>query len=144
MEKRVPRQFITNTDRDKVVILHNRGLKTKDISDMLHISKSSVNYILQAYNACINADRVTLQKLIKLCRPTVDWAIKITNAAEIFRTPEPEPEPEPEIPEIDITDFEPENKEPTPVTVTREDFLAMYATLQDIRSLLIEIRDSVK
>lgn len=139
MEKRTPKQHITNADRDKVLILHNHGLKTKDIADMLRISKSSVNYIMQAYEACINADRLTLQKLIKFCRPTVDWAIKITNAAEIFKTPEPEPEPEPEIPEIDITDFEPEQKEPANV-----DNAAIYTVLCDIRNLLLDIREKLK
>ena len=132
------RRWLNDVDRDSVLKLVNCGLSSVEIATITHISKSSINNIRQAYNACIEQDWSTLQRLSTTIRPTVDWAMRVTGAdkvfAEIFHQ-DPKPGDEPK------TQADPA---PVPDPITREDYLAMYATMQDIRALLIEIRDTLK
>lgn len=126
---------LTDRDRDQVLKLLVCGLPTKEIAEIMHISTSSVSYIRQAHTACMNKDWDILCRLYKDSRTLVEWALKATGTekefAEMFTS---EPIPEVEAPK----------PEPVPETPTREDFYAMYATLQDIRSLLTDIRDMLK
>lgn len=128
---------LSDEERNQCLKLITCGLPTNEIADIMHISKSSVSYIRQAHTACISKDWDTLQRLSTSgSRPAVDWAMRLTGAdkefLETFGTPDkykPTDGPVVDVP----TD-----------PITREDILAMYATLQDIRSLLTEIRDTLK
>ncbi len=129
---------LSDEERNQCLRLMNCGITTQEIADIMHISKSTVSYIRQAHTACLAKDWDTLQKLSTTGhRPVVDWAMKITGADKIFEETFKKPEePVKEVArEEDIVVTEP---------ITREDVLAMYGTLQDIRSLLVEIRDMLK
>lgn len=129
---------LTDKDRDQVLKLMTCGLPTKEIADIMHISTSTVCYIRQAHTACINKDWSTLQRLSLDSRPTVDWAMRVTGTDKVFEETFPkEPEPEVETPKTEpATVVEP--------AITREDFLQLSNTLQDIVYLLTEIRDTLK
>lgn len=123
---------ITDSDRDNILQLHKCGISTKQIESMLHISRSSINYILHAYRACVEKDYHDLRNLMKHFKPTCAWAMKVTNT------------------DPSVLDNLPEEVKPVekvadpavvPETITRNDFLAMCATMQAVRSLLTEIRD---
>ena len=128
------KHWLTDRDRDAVLKLIGCGLTMVEIAEISHISRSSIQYIRQAHTACINEDWSTLQRLSTVIRPTVDWAMKVTGKDKAFLEAFPKEDTPTEAPKT----------EPAPVVVTREDFLAMYATMQDIRSLLSEIRDILK
>ena len=135
------KHHLSDEERNQILKLINCALTTKEIADIMHISKSSVGYVRQAHSACLTQDWDTLQRLSTSgVRPTVDWAMKITGAdkvfAETFKKPT-EPVEQDEVAEEGMTEVVPE-------TITKEDFYAAYATLQDIRSLLVEIRDILK
>lgn len=135
------RHWITDADRDNVLRLYDCGLSAKEIAPIMKISRSAIQYIKQAHTACVEKDWSTLQKLSTYCRPTVDWAMKLTGTdkvfLETFGTPEKN-EPAEETPTVDHT------HNIIPETISRDDLLAMYATMQDVRNLLIEIRDILK
>lgn len=128
---------LSDEERNQCLKLMNCGLATQEIADIMHVSKSTVSYIRQGHTACLNRDWDTLQKLSTTGhRPVVDWAMKLTGVDKIFEETFKKPEEPVEVAEEgDIVDNLP---------VTREDFLAMYATMQDIRSLLTDIRDALK
>jgi hypothetical protein len=131
------RRWLTDTDRDNALRLLGCGLSVKEIAPIMKLSKSSIQYIKQAHTACIEKDWSTLQRMSTTCRPTVDWAMRVTGTDKVFLETFPkEEEPVEETKEPEVT--------PTPENITREDFLSMYATMSDIRNLLIEIRDILK
>ena len=130
------KRYLTDVDRDQVLKLIGCGLSTTDIVEIMHISRSTVSYIRQAHTACIEKDWSTLQKLSTCVKPTVEWAMRITGTDKVFLEEFPKDDPE-EIAKHEI-DHTPNV---IPETISREDFLAMYATMQDVRSLLMEIRD---
>lgn len=130
------KRHLTDTDRETVIKLANCGMSISETVNIMHISKSTVSYIRQAHQACLDKDWNALQKLSTVVRPTVDWAMKVTGTDIAFLETFGKPEEQTEVAkEGDITYTNP---------ITREDFLAMYGTMQDIRSLLIEIRDVLK
>lgn len=139
METERTKRYLTDKDRDDVLKLLTCGLNTQEIAEIMHISKSTVSYIRQAHTACINKDWSTLQRLSTSISAITEWAMKVTGIdKEFLETFPKEPEEQPV-----------QESAPAPVVVpepvvTREDFLAMYATMQDIRSLLTEIRDMLK
>lgn len=124
--------YITDSDRDNILQLHKCGISTKQIESMLHISRSSINYILHAHRSCVQKDYDYLHTMMKNFKPTVAWAMRVTNT------------------DPSVLDNLPKKVEPVekvadpaviPETITRNDFLAMCATVQAVRSLLTEIRD---
>lgn len=128
---------LSDEERNQCLRLMNCGLATQEIAEIMHISKSTVSYIRQSHTACLAKDWDTLQKLSTTGhRPVVDWAMKITGADKEFLETFGKPTEPVEVAEAGkIVDNPP---------ITRDDFLAMYATMQDIRSLLTEIRDTLK
>jgi hypothetical protein len=128
----------TDADRDNVRRLSECGMTTREIADILHIGKSSVGYIKSAYAACVNKDYATLRNLCGYVRPTVEWAMRITNTDPSVLNAAPKSEP--------VKDIVPELAPPpvVPQTITRSDYLAMLDAMLDIRNLLIEIRDVLK
>lgn len=136
MENRTTSRRITDTERNSIIKLFTCGCDSTEIAEIMHLSKSSVLYVRQAHNAAMNQDRSTLQRLSNTCEAVVRWAMKATGADKTFEDLfKEEPEPAVEAPAPVAV--------PEPV-VTREDFFAMYAAMQDIRNLLIEIRDILK
>ena len=131
---------LSDEERNQCLRLMNCGLATQEIADIMHISKSSVSYIRQAHTACLAKDWSALQKLSTTgSRPAVDWAMKITGTDKIFEETFKKPaEPD------EVVETPNDTTVPSADAVTREDILGMYATLQDIRSLLVEIRDILK
>ena len=125
---------LSDEERAQVLKLLNCGLPANEIADIMHISKTTVAYIRQAHTACLAQDWSTLQRLSKDCRLTTEWALRITGTDKVFKETFGEPK----------TEKEPEQIAPAVETITKEDFYAAYATLQDIRSLLVEIRDILK
>ena len=129
------RHWYSDDDRARVIRLFDAGLSATEVADTLKISKSVVYFIKQAHTACIKQDWSTLQKLSITHRSTVDWAMRFTGTDKIFaefeKTPEKDVEPA----------VEPVNN---PNAITREDFLSLQNTLQDICYLLTEIRDALK
>lgn len=131
---------LTEKERNDVLKLIMGGLSTEDIADILHISNSSVSYIRQAYNACLTQDWSTLQRISTSSRATVDWAMKLTGTDKVFAETFPKEEEK-------LEDTEPVQEPahtPAPDTITREEFLSLTTTLQDICYLLTEIRDILK
>ena len=122
----------TDKDRDNVLFLSNNGVSTSHIVNMLGIAKSSVQNIKRAYTLCLTKQYEALSLMCRYTKPTVEWAMRVTNTA-------------PAVIEPYLNASKPVEKVADPAvipeTVTREDFLAMYATMQDVRSLLTEIRD---
>ena len=122
----------TDKDRDRVLLLSNNGLSTAHIVDMLGIARSSVQNIKRAYTLCLTKQYEALSHMCAYTKPTVEWAMRVTNT-------------DPSVIESYLNATKPVETvtDPgiIPATITREDFLAMYATMQDIRSLLVEIRD---
>jgi hypothetical protein len=114
--------------------LFEAGLSAAEIVPIVKISKAVVYTIRQAHQACIKRDWSTLQKMSVSNRATVDWAMKVTGADKVFLETFPKEDVEPEAPAPVV---------PEPV-ITIDDFLAMYAVMQDVRSLLTEIRDTLK
>jgi len=131
-----PNSRLADKDRDAVLKLLVCGLPTHEIADIMHISKSSVCYIRQAHTACVNKDWSTLQKLSTENRLVVDWAMKVTGTDAVFLETFSEPDTQNEKTPEPATAVEP--------TITREDFLQLNNTLQDIVYLLTEIRDILK
>lgn len=136
MKPETSKHKLTDRERDDVLKLIVCGLPTDDIAGIMHISKSSVSYIRQAHNACLNQDCSTLQRLSTTTGATVEWAMRVTGTDKVFLKEFPKAEPD--------YGLEAPKHEPAPETISKEDFYAAYATLQDIRSLLIEIRDILK
>ena len=136
-KKKSTRQWLTDKDRDNVLRLFDCGFSYDDISNTMHISTATVSTIRSAYLACERQDWSALQKLSTASRATVDWAMKRTGAdkefEKIFNAPE-EPEQSVTGPTVDNT----------PDPITREDFLNLCNTMQDICYLLTEIRDMLK
>jgi hypothetical protein len=135
MKPEKTRHQMTDAERDNVLKLIVCGLPTDEISEIMHISKSSVSYIRQAHNACMKQDWSTLQKLSTVNHSAVDWAMRVTGTDKVFTETFGESSADAE-------------KAPEPVVVdpaiTREDFLSLQNTLQDIVYLLTEIRDTLK
>lgn len=132
---------LSDEERNQILRLMNCGLATQEIADIMHVSKSSVSYIRQAHTACIDKDWSTLQRLSTSgSRPAVEWAMKLTGVDKIFEETFKTPGEKVEEP----TEVAEDGKITETAASTREDFLAMYATMQDIRSLLVEIRDVLK
>lgn len=126
---------LTDAERSSCLRLIECGLPTDEIATIMHISKSTVSYIRQAHTACLAQDWSTLQKLSTQCRPTVDWAMKITGADKTFNETFGEPN----------ANKEPAQTAPAPVeTISKEDFQSLTNMLQDISYLLTEIRDALK
>lgn len=135
MKSETSKHLLTDQERDQVLKLSVCGLQIKEIAEIMHISTSTVSYIRQAHNACLNQDWSTLQKLSTTSRTIVDWAMRVTGTDKVFAETFPkEPEPEVEAPKT----------EPAPETITREEFKSLNNTLQDICYLLTEIRDMLK
>lgn len=133
------KHYLNDKDRDAVLKLITCGLSTDEIAGICKCSTSTISYIRQAHTACINRDWTTLQKLSTTTRPTVDWAMKVTGTDKVFAEEfkeEQKPEEPVTGPTVDVT--------PAPAVVTREEFLALYASVQDICNLLIDIRDTLK
>lgn len=137
------RPRMTDEDRNRVLRLIGCGLPTAEIADIMHISKSTVSYIRQAHNACLAQDWSTLQRLSLEVKSIVDWAMKITGVDKVFEEFQKTPEPTVTVPVGIVTDST--AKEPSDHTnITREDFLTLSNTMQDICYLLTEIRDILK
>ena len=138
MKHKETKRQLTDKDRDAALRLIVCGLSTSEIADTMRISRSTVSYIRQAHTACIEKDWSTLQKLSTTCRTVVDWAMRVTGTDKDFENLFKEEEPTPA----------PEQSEsvPAPTTeqITREDFLTLSNTLQDMCYLLTEIRDMLK
>lgn len=135
MKPETSKHRITDKDRDQVLKLMTCGLPTKEIAEIMKISTSTISYIRQAHTACINKDWSTLQKLSLDSRAVVDWAMNVTGTDRVFLETFGEPN-------------EQKAPEPAPAVVepamTKEDFLQLSNTLQDIVYLLTEIRDTLK
>lgn len=139
METEKTKHRLTDKDRNDALKLLTCGLGTQEIAEIMHISRASVGYIRQAHTACINKDWSTLQRLSTSIPAVTEWAMKVTGLdKEFLETFPKEPEEQP------VQESAPEPVVVPEPVVTREDFLAMYATMQDVRSLLIEIRDMLK
>ena len=135
MKPEKTKHLLTDKERDTVLKMLMCGVPLSEVADIMKVSTSTISYIRQAHNACINKDWSTLQKLSTTSRPIVDWAMKVTGTDRVFIETFGEPA------------TQRENKsDTTPVTntITREDFLKLSNTLQDICYLLTEIRDSLK
>ena len=135
-ETPTPRHWLTDADRDNILRLYECGLSAKEIAPIMKISKSAIQYIKQAHTACVEKDWSTLQRLSTYCRPTVDWAMKLTGTDEVFLK---------EFPKVD----EPKQNETEPVVANDGPLhplnaYEIYSVLTDIRSLLTEIRDILK
>ena len=136
------RHYLTDADRNAAIKMLDCGLSVDEISGILHISNSSINYLRQAIQACNDHDWNTLQKLSTRLKPTVDWALRVTGTDKLLaeelasQAKQLEEAKAVEEPEVEV----PVNKPATPI-ITREDFYALYAEMQDIRSLLTDIRD---
>ena len=126
--------YITDSDRDNILKLHECGISTKEIESMLHISRSSINYILNAYKACVSKNYYALHKLMKSFKPTVAWAMKVTNTDPTVLENLPEEVKPEEAPLI----------APTPDTVTREEFIQLYDAVCVIRDTLIDLCNTLK
>lgn len=135
------RPWLTDANRDHALKLLGCGLSINEIASILRISKSSVQYIKSAHQACIEQDWSTLQKMSTYTRATVDWAMRTTGTDKVFLETFPK-EDGPEAPEQSVTG--PTVDTPAPDPITREDFLSLYNTMQDICYLLTEIRDMLK
>lgn len=136
MQQEKQKRYLTDKDRDDILKLIVCGLSTKEIADIMHISTSTVSYVRQAHTACMNKDWSTLQKLSTVVRTTVDWAMRVTGTDKVFEeTFKTAPEE---------TTPTPEQSAPSNETISREDFLTLSNTLQDICYLLTEIRDMLK
>lgn len=132
---------LSDEERNQILKLMNCGLATQEIADIMHVSKSSISYIRQAHTACVDKDWSALQRLSTSgSRPAVEWAMKLTGVDKIFEETFKKPRENVEEP-VAVAE---EGKVVDTLPITREDFLAMYATMQDIRSLLTEIRDVLK
>jgi hypothetical protein len=137
-----PKHNLTDRERDNCLKLLTCGLSTNEVADIVGISRASVGYMKQAHIAAINQDWSTLQRLSVICKNTVDWAMRITGADEVFKETfgepttagEPEPAGEPEITQT----------MPAPEAITRAEFDYLKQSLSDICHLLIEIRDMLK
>ena len=133
------RHRTTDADRENIMKLVERGLTANEVAEIMHISTSSVNHVRQAHRAAVTRDWSALQKLSTEIRQTVEWAMKVTGAdkefKETFGSPD-EPEQTVASPTVDNT--------PAPDPITREDFLKLCNTMQDICYLLTEVRDMLK
>lgn len=125
---------ITDSDRDNILQLHKCGISTKQIESMLHISRSSINYILHAHRACVQKDYYDLRNLMKHFKPTCAWAMKVTNTDPSVLENLPEEIKPEEAPLI----------APNPDTVTREEFIQLYDAVCVIRDTLIDLCNSLK
>lgn len=136
MKPEIKRRNLTDTDRDAILKLVVCGLTTDEIMSIVNSSRSAVSYVRQAHHACLNKDWSALQRMSQHNRAVVDWAMRVTGTDRVFAETFPkEPEPEQSVAEPAVE---------VPDQITREDILAMYGTLQDIRSLLTDIRDMLK
>ena len=132
------KHHLSDEERNQILKLINCALPTREIAKIMHISNSTVSYVRQAHTACIDKDWNTLQRLSAgPARATTAWAMKITGTDKVFLETFGKPVDEP----VEVAE---EGKVVATASITREDFLAMYATMQDIRSLLTEIRDTLK
>lgn len=135
------KKSLTDADRDACLKLLGCGLSTLEIVNLMHISKSTVGNIRQSHTACVNKDWNTVRRLALTIKPTVEWALRVTDSVDEYKRAY----------ETDLMKlsgvFEPETApaaEPAPAVVTREEFLALCASVQDICTLLVEIRDTLK
>ena len=131
---------LTDEDRNNCLRLINCGLSTAEIAGIMHISKSTVSYIRQAHTACLAKDWSTLQKISVEVKSTVEWAMKLTGMDKVFEEEFPK-EPEPD---IAVPTQVPGPTVGSTENITREDFLQLSNTMQDICYLLTEIRDILK
>lgn len=128
------RYYLLNSDRDNVLRLIGCGLSTSEIAKMLGMSKSTVSYINQAYNACVKKDVEALRKLTTFVKPTVEWAMQVTGTdASILEEPV-------------IVDV-PETAEEAPVVNDPhkpDDIATIVGLLSGIYNMLTDIRDMLK
>ena len=138
METERVKHYLTDKDRDDVLKLLTCGLSTQEVAEIMRISKSTVSYIRQAHTACINKDWSTLQRLSTTISAITEWAMKVTGLdKEFLETFPKEPESQP----VQESASAPVVAEPI---ITREDFMTLSNTMQDICCLLTEIRDMLK
>jgi len=128
------RHWLTDVDRDNVMKLANCGLSSVEIATITHISRSSINNIRQAHQACVDQDWSTLQRLSTTIRHTVDWAMRVTGVDKVFAETFHQGETPVDKPAGDDAS----NK------VDPRNLYEMYEVLTDIRSLLTDIRDALK
>lgn len=121
------KHHLTDADRDACMKLWQHGLSCMEIARLVPVSKSTVGYIKRAYTACIDKNWDILREMSTYCKPTVDWAMKVTNTTYPIDTT-PLPEEPAEIPEVEML----------PVPNDADDIRTL---LKDIRSLLTDIRD---
>jgi hypothetical protein len=134
------KHILSDEERNQCLRLINCGLDTREIAGIMHVSTSTVSYIRQAHTACLAKDWSTLQKLsTSPAAASARWAMKVTGVDKLFEETFKKPEEPKEVFEVAE-----EGKVADTLPITRDDILAMYGTLQDIRSLLVEIRDMLK
>lgn len=129
------RRSYTDEDREKALKLIGHGLSHIEVGKMLGIYRGTVDTIALAYEACLKQDWSTLQKLSTTSKATVNWAMKKTGTDEIFARL---------FPKDDVSEEPAPAVAPATEAITREDFLTLTNTLQDICYLLTEIRDILK
>lgn len=127
------KRILTHADRDIILKLSKSGLNAIEITELTHCGRSTIYHTLQAHEACVAKDWSTIQRLSKTAAAAVEWAMKVTGTDKAFLETFGEPN----------TAEEPVAT-PAPEVITRDDILAMYAVMQDVRALLTEIRDTLK
>ena len=130
------KHILTDSERARIAKLLNLGMNTQETAEIVGVSKSTVNYIGQAYRACLAKDFDTLTRLYPAVKPTVEWACRFTNTEYNFEAPVPEKESK----SVAVK----ESTESVPALITRNEVIAYYNALSDIRELLTEIRDLLK
>lgn len=129
------KKTLTDADRDTCLKLLGCGLSTLEIVNVMHISKSTVSNIRQCHTACVNKDWGTVRRLSVTLKPTVEWALKVTNSVDEYQKA------------CDATLAElvgGTEEEPVSATVTAEDVQNINGLLSGIYNLLTEIRDMLK
>ena len=117
---------LTDADRDACLKLLQSGLSCLEISQILPVSRSSVDYVRRAHSACLSQDWDSLRTVAGYCRSTAEWALKVTKSScclDMVTTPKTS------------------NEVSSSVPVGAEEVKEM---LTDIRNLLTEIRDILK
>ena len=133
MKDTATRRRLTDDDRNHCLKLSTCGLSNQEIADIMKTSSSSVAYIKQIHNACLNKDFDTLHRLSTNHGATIAWAMQLTGISfPDEKTPVAE-EPE--------AKSAPAEKPVADAIITREFMLATFDALSDIRNLLTEIRD---
>ena len=135
MKDTITKRRLTDDDRNACLKLITCGLSNQEIADIMKTSSSSVAYIKQIHNACLNKDFDTLHRLSTNHNSTVAWAMQLTGITFPDNAPVVE---EPEVKSV------PAEKPDARDILTREFMSATFDVLSDIRSLLTEIRDILK